>query len=129
MPKIMFAVAKTRTARGCAGRPCRRLHDGGTVPDRLLRQVTAAQVISAAPWRMTRIARGHGLAAARLYRVRDETRSYAAALGLIPAPAAEEHLGKLLAQCIGPGTQRLGRERNRADRGIVGAASAGAVLT
>ena len=35
-----------------------RLHDGGTVPDRPLRQVTAAQVISAAPWRMTRSARG-----------------------------------------------------------------------
>ena len=36
-----------------------RLHDGQTVPDRPLRQVTAAQVISAAPWRMTRSARGH----------------------------------------------------------------------
>ena len=35
-----------------------RLHDGGTVPDRSLRQVTAARVISAAPWRMTRSARG-----------------------------------------------------------------------
>jgi hypothetical protein len=35
-----------------------RLHDGGTVPDRLLRRATAAQVISAAPWRMTRSARG-----------------------------------------------------------------------
>ncbi|MGH3070578.1 MAG: TnsA-like heteromeric transposase endonuclease subunit, partial [Streptosporangiaceae bacterium] len=35
-----------------------RLHDGGTVPDRPLRRVTAAQVISAAPWRMTRSARG-----------------------------------------------------------------------
>ena len=35
-----------------------RLHDGGTVPDRPLRQVTAARVISAAPWRMTRSARG-----------------------------------------------------------------------
>src|SRR5450631_3272918 len=30
--------------------------------------------------------------------------------GLIPAPAAEKQLGKLLAQCIGPGTQRLSRE-------------------
>ena len=35
-----------------------RLRDGGTVPDRPLRQVTAAQVISAAPWRMTGSARG-----------------------------------------------------------------------
>jgi hypothetical protein len=35
-----------------------RLHDGGTVPDHLLRQVTAAQIISAAPWRKTRSARG-----------------------------------------------------------------------
>lgn len=35
-----------------------RLHDGETVPDRPLRQVTAARVIAAAPWRMTRSARG-----------------------------------------------------------------------
>jgi hypothetical protein len=35
-----------------------RLRDGKTVPDRPLRQVTSAQVISAAPWRMTRSARG-----------------------------------------------------------------------
>jgi hypothetical protein len=34
-----------------------RLHDG-TVPERPLRQVTAAQVVSAVPWRMTRSAHG-----------------------------------------------------------------------
>jgi hypothetical protein len=35
-----------------------RLRGGKTVPDGPLRQVTAAQVISAAPWRMTPSARG-----------------------------------------------------------------------
>jgi hypothetical protein len=35
-----------------------RLRDGGTVPDRPLRQVTARQIVDAAPWRMARSARG-----------------------------------------------------------------------
>ncbi len=35
-----------------------RLHDGGTVPDRPLRHVTARQIVDAAPWRMARSARG-----------------------------------------------------------------------
>jgi hypothetical protein len=35
-----------------------RLHDGGTLPDRPLRQVTASQIVTAAPWRTARSARG-----------------------------------------------------------------------
>jgi hypothetical protein len=35
-----------------------RLHDGGTLPCRPLRQVTASQIVTAAPWRTARNARG-----------------------------------------------------------------------
>jgi hypothetical protein len=35
-----------------------RLHDGGTLPGRPLRQVTASQIVTAAPWRTARSARG-----------------------------------------------------------------------